>query len=1293
MRKKVRTRHSIKTHAEKSRSPPVSLFPSVSRHCFVWVGGKMATALRYVLCILAFNYAHSLADDYKKIDNPDHEIEHLKQFVLETFNTNKDTVYDYNEAHILDAQKRDGPERNYYMLLDIDVSCRKDSVCSAKSLVCEVFVKEDTSSEKKEILEDNSVCVKKLPPSPSVINKDGFVEGKVSEEVQRVAELAVEQLENEGDTKRTIFDIMSVKTQDNAAGKKLFLTLKVAKPLDDAVDVTEFETCEIEVSMNDPLVVENSTSCFPISEGHTDYSMSEDDMNEEAKKALKEINSLSNSPFKHVLTKVITAVRSVTPGSQGSVTTLVFQVAPSLCLKNGGGERENLAERICPPMTSSESQTPLQCIEEVSEEEVSSKSVFDVAEDAATTVEPPVEKEETYCTGCLTDLDAESDNVRSLAQEVLTSMETPFAHRLVRVVKAQKQVINGVRYVMTLEVVRTACPPEAARIDLNGCPEIDGEEDGGVRTCHIEVIERPWTDSAREVVANDCSGESPATRKDASNVQASVDSTSIPHEETDLNEVVQAFDELFGDDPQVVVPEVQFYDGTSDFVGSSNDVPVITVLHRERRETRPLAGGISDADPSDPYIQSIAGFALSHLTSVSDGNYKKALVRITKAQKQIVSGLLVYLTMEIGDSQCEKDTPVEGDCTLQDDAPTQVCTVEIWDRAWLKQRQIKKASCEDKSAGVRERRAAALSDGHPDPLTTVMGRSRRDLVGGLRDVTNSPEHKKQIQQYSRLALDSMDNIDEDSNKRILEEVISAKVQIVQGYKYHLVLKISTSNCDESQSHADCTGQGSSKRYYQCEAQVHVPASKTEHPRLVYSTCKPFSGSSSRTRRSVPGQSFEDQPVGGLMHKDVNDPDIQRAANVVVAHLTSQSSGSYKKTLVRVLSAQTQVVEGHKYYLTIEVGNSLCQKDVKDNKNCGLPDNSSSDVCQIELWERPWLNKSEVLTVSCNKKEKTTRKKREFRMDPEELNQQLFDTFKRTYNKTYSSQEEHRLRYRIFRANLKKIKVLQETEQGTGIYGATQFTDLTVKEFKKLYLGYNPHARKLDMQMKMAEIPDVKLPLEFDWRDYNVVTEVKNQGMCGSCWAFSVTGNVEGQYALHHKKLISLSEQELVDCDTLDQGCNGGLMDQAYHAIENIGGLEDEHDYPYEGDKETCHFKESEAKVTLTGSLNISSSEDDMAKWLFKNGPISIALNANAMQFYFGGISHPWKLLCDPEDLDHGVLIVGFGVHNYPLFNKTMPYWIIKNSWGIKWGEQGYYRIYRGDGTCGVNRMASSAIVA
>jgi len=308
----------------------------------------------------------------------------------------------------------------------------------------------------------------------------------------------------------------------------------------------------------------------------------------------------------------------------------------------------------------------------------------------------------------------------------------------------------------------------------------------------------------------------------------------------------------------------------------------------------------------------------------------------------------------------------------------------------------------------------------------------------------------------------------------------------------------------------------------------------------------------------------------------------------------------------------------------------------------------------------------------------------------------FHDFMSFHNKTYTDKEEYKYRYGVFKQNMKKVQFLQESELGTGQYGATAMADMTETEFKKNFLGLKPKWKKLsddpDVHWPAADIPDVELPKEFDWREKGAVTEVKNQGMCGSCWAFSVTGNVEGGYFIKHGELLDLSEQELVDCDTRDNGCNGGLPENAYKTLFEIGGLETEADYGYDGKDEACQFNRSKVAARVTAGVEISQNETEMAQWLLQNGPISVGLNANAMQFYKGGVSHPFSFLCSPDGIDHGVLIVGFGEHEYPLFKKKMPYWIIKNSWGPGWGEQGYYRLYRGDGTCGINMMTSSAVV-
>uniref|UniRef100_A0A452IUC6 Cathepsin F n=1 Tax=Gopherus agassizii TaxID=38772 RepID=A0A452IUC6_9SAUR len=296
---------------------------------------------------------------------------------------------------------------------------------------------------------------------------------------------------------------------------------------------------------------------------------------------------------------------------------------------------------------------------------------------------------------------------------------------------------------------------------------------------------------------------------------------------------------------------------------------------------------------------------------------------------------------------------------------------------------------------------------------------------------------------------------------------------------------------------------------------------------------------------------------------------------------------------------------------------------------------------------------------------------------------LFKDFLTTYKKSYKDERGERLQ--IFAENLEKARTIQELDQGTAEYGVTKFSDLTEEEFRSLYL--NPLLAKLPARpMKPAVIPHDPPPAEWDWREHGAVTDVKDQGMCGSCWAFSVTGNVEGQWFLRWGSLVSLSEQELVDCDGLDHACGGGLPSNAYEAIEQLGGLETEGDYSYEGHKQRCSFSTTKVAVYINSSVEISRDETEIAVWLAKNGPISIALNAFAMQFYRRGVSHPFRLLCNPWMIDHAVLLVGYGTRD------RTPFWAIKNSWGKNWGEQGYYYLYRGSRACGMNTMCSSAVV-
>jgi len=314
-------------------------------------------------------------------------------------------------------------------------------------------------------------------------------------------------------------------------------------------------------------------------------------------------------------------------------------------------------------------------------------------------------------------------------------------------------------------------------------------------------------------------------------------------------------------------------------------------------------------------------------------------------------------------------------------------------------------------------------------------------------------------------------------------------------------------------------------------------------------------------------------------------------------------------------------------------------------------------------------------------------------------EKLFIKFLHKYEKFYGGQD-YKKRFDIFKTNLQKIAQLNHLHNDN-VYGVTKFMDMSEEDFKKIYLSKQPMSAVRESTKDFKVVDSVSIPNDipdsWEWVSKGAVTPVKNQGACGSCWSFSTTGNVEGQHFLKTGKLVALSEQNLVDCDhtcdpadpqSCDAGCNGGLMLNAFSYIKQNGGIDTEESYPYEGVDDKCRFNNATVGATISGGKLLPKDEDQLKAWLYQNGPIAVALNAEWLQFYIGGISDP--LWCSPTALDHGVLIVGYGTAKAGITGEEKEYWLVKNSWGASWGEKGYFRIRRGTGKCGINTYACSA---
>ncbi|KAJ9573760.1 hypothetical protein L9F63_008843, partial [Diploptera punctata] len=283
----------------------------------------------------------------------------------------------------------------------------------------------------------------------------------------------------------------------------------------------------------------------------------------------------------------------------------------------------------------------------------------------------------------------------------------------------------------------------------------------------------------------------------------------------------------------------------------------------------------------------------------------------------------------------------------------------------------------------------------------------------------------------------------------------------------------------------------------------------------------------------------------------------------------------------------------------------------------------------------------------------------------------WEAFKLQHGKKYESDVEDKFRMKIFMENKHKIaKHNSDYEMGIHKFKVelNQFGDMLLHEFSRAMNGFNKTRKvprlKVDTGATFISPAHVELPHEVDWRDHGAVTEVKNQGQCGSCWAFSTTGSLEGQHFRKTGVLTSLSEQNLVDCSGKygNDGCNGGLMDYAFQYVKDNKGLDTEVSYPYEAEDDKCRYK----SILQKGGTDVGFWD-----------------NHESFQFYNKGVYYEKE--CNSTALDHGVLVVGYGTDS----ETGEDYWLVKNSWGESWGLEGYIKMSRNrNNNCGIATSAS-----
>ncbi|XP_045153216.1 cathepsin W isoform X2 [Echinops telfairi] len=323
--------------------------------------------------------------------------------------------------------------------------------------------------------------------------------------------------------------------------------------------------------------------------------------------------------------------------------------------------------------------------------------------------------------------------------------------------------------------------------------------------------------------------------------------------------------------------------------------------------------------------------------------------------------------------------------------------------------------------------------------------------------------------------------------------------------------------------------------------------------------------------------------------------------------------------------------------------------------------------------------------------------------PQEL-KEVFTRFQVRYNRSYANPAELARRVDIFARNLARAQQLQDKDLGTAEFGVTPFSDLTEEEFGQMYGHQQVPATALHMSRQVGFGPEAgeKLPPSTcDWRKQEyIIKSVRDQKNCNCCWAIAAAGNVEALWAIEQRTSVEVSVQQLVDCDRCGGGCTGGFVWDAFMTVLNYSGLASEKKYPFKGTfkPHQCRANNFKKVAWIRDFIMLQDNEQLIAQYLAIHGPITVTINSKLLQQYRKGVIKPTPDTCDPRFVNHSVLLMGFGqtkrtwteTRQGGTQGRPIPYWILKNSWGPNWGEEGYFRLHRGSNACGITKYPFTA---